>query len=74
MTICLVSQEYPPESTDGGIGTQTWVKATGLVRAGHTVHVLSVGAEDAPPLATKESDGGRHRSPDAASLRGFPRV
>jgi glycosyltransferase involved in cell wall biosynthesis len=57
MNICLVSQEYPPESTDGGIGTQTWVKATGLVRAGHTVHVLSVGGEDAPPLATKEADG-----------------
>ncbi len=57
MTICLVSQEYPPESTDGGIGTQTWVKATGLVRAGHTVHVLSVGGEDAPPLATKEAGG-----------------
>jgi glycogen(starch) synthase len=57
MKICLVSQEYPPESSDGGIGTQTWVKARGLVRAGHTVHVLSVGAEDSPLLATKEADG-----------------
>ena len=57
MKICLVSQEYPPESADGGIGTLTWIKARGLARAGHTVHVLSVGGEDAPPLATKEADG-----------------
>jgi glycogen(starch) synthase len=57
MTICLVSQEYPPETAHGGIGTVTWVKARGLVRAGHTVHVLSVGEEGAPPLATKVADG-----------------
>src|SRR4029453_12631299 len=40
MKICLVSQEYPPE-TGGGIGTQTHLKAHGLARRGHTVHVIS---------------------------------
>jgi len=40
MKICLVSQEYPPE-TAGGIGTQTHLKAHGLARRGHAVHVIS---------------------------------
>jgi glycosyltransferase involved in cell wall biosynthesis len=42
MTICLVSQEYPPETGGGGIGTQTWLRATGLARRGHRMHVVSV--------------------------------
>jgi glycosyltransferase involved in cell wall biosynthesis len=41
MNICLVSQEYPPETPWGGIGSQTRSKALSLVRLGHTVHVLS---------------------------------
>ena len=24
MNVCLVSQEYPPETARGGVGTQTW--------------------------------------------------
>ena len=36
MHICLVSHEYPPETADGGIGTQTWNKAHGLSRLGHS--------------------------------------
>jgi glycogen(starch) synthase len=39
--ICLVSQEYPPETGGGGIGTQTYLKAQGLSARGHDVHVLS---------------------------------
>jgi len=42
MRICLVSQEYPPETADGGIGYQTHAKAHGLARKGHEVHVISV--------------------------------
>ena len=42
MRICLVSQEYPPETADGGIGYQTHAKAHGLARRGHEVHVISV--------------------------------
>ena len=44
MHICLVSHEYPPETADGGIGTQTWNKAHGLSRLGHSVEVLSCSA------------------------------
>ena len=41
LKICLVSQEYPPETGHGGIGTQTYLKAHGLAAMGHDVHVLS---------------------------------
>ena len=41
MNICLVSQQFPPETARGGIGTLTWTTAHGLARLGHTVHVLS---------------------------------
>lgn len=41
MKICLVSQEYPPETGGGGIGTQTYLKAHGLTARGHEVHVVS---------------------------------
>ena len=41
MKIALVSQEYPPETARGGIGTQTYVKAKGLSALGHKVYVIS---------------------------------
>lgn len=41
MRIALVSQEYPPETAKGGIGTQTLLKAHGLAALGHEVHVIS---------------------------------
>ena len=41
MRVALVSQEYPPETAKGGIGTQTYLKAQGLATLGHEVHVLS---------------------------------
>ena len=41
ITICLVSQEYPPQTGGGGVGTQTFLKAQGLGRRGHEVHVVS---------------------------------
>jgi hypothetical protein len=40
MRICLVSQEYPPETAKGGLGTQTYLKAHGLALLGHEVHVI----------------------------------
>ncbi|MEO7803961.1 MAG: glycosyltransferase family 4 protein [Actinomycetota bacterium] len=42
MRILLVSQEYPPETGWGGIGTYTWMLGQGLRELGHEVHVLSV--------------------------------
>ena len=41
MRIALVSQEYPPETALGGIGSQTHAKAHGLAALGHEVSVIS---------------------------------
>ncbi len=41
MRIALVSQEYPPETARGGIGSQTYAKAKGLTALGHEVYVIS---------------------------------
>jgi len=57
MNICLVSQEYPPETPWGGIGTQTRIKAQALARRGHNVHVLSRAADRGPEIRT-ETDAG----------------
>ena len=58
MKICLVSQEYPPETAWGGIATLTLGKAQYMARMGHEVHVLSRSAtEDSPDLRTEMHDG-----------------
>jgi glycosyltransferase involved in cell wall biosynthesis len=41
MNIVLVSQEYPPETAHGGIGTQVYMRAHGLTELGHNVQVLT---------------------------------
>lgn len=41
MRLVLVSQEYPPETAKGGIGTQTYMKAHGLNQLGFDVTVIS---------------------------------
>jgi glycosyltransferase involved in cell wall biosynthesis len=71
MKICLVSQQYPPDTARGGIGTQTWNKATTLARLGHTVHVLSR-ANGATASTSIEVDGRLtvHRMPVDASAPG----
>lgn len=48
MRIALISQEYPPETAKGGLGTQTFVKAHGLARRGHEVYVISRSTNGAP--------------------------
>ncbi len=48
MRIALVSQEYPPETAKGGIGTQTFAKARGLALLAHDVTVISRSANAAP--------------------------
>ena len=64
MNICLVSQEYPPETARGGIGTQTWNKARALVALGHTVHVVSSGGRrDRTPRVTLIDGAVVHRIP-----------
>jgi glycogen(starch) synthase len=55
MRICLVSQEYPPETAKGGLGTQTYLKATGLASVGHEVFVVSASPTGDP--SAKDVDG-----------------
>jgi glycosyltransferase involved in cell wall biosynthesis len=57
MKICLISQEYPPETPWGGIGTQTWNKARALAERGHETHVLSRSAEEGADLRTELDHG-----------------
>jgi glycosyltransferase involved in cell wall biosynthesis len=57
MNICLVSQEYPPDTARGGVSTQTWNKARSLAALGHTVAVLSSAAGPGPDMQTQTADG-----------------
>ena len=41
MNICFFSQEYPPETHVGGIGTYTYNMAGALAKMGHTIHVIT---------------------------------
>jgi hypothetical protein len=43
LCVCLISREYPPETSWGGIGTYTHRLARGLTAAGVTVHVVCQG-------------------------------
>lgn len=62
MRILMVSQEMPPETGWGGIGTYAGIIAPALARAGHEVHVLSV--VDGQDRSTLVRDGITvHRAP-----------
>lgn len=52
--IALISEEYPPLTGWGGIGTYTCNLARGLVAAGHRVEVVAGAAE----AASTQSEGG----------------
>ena len=69
MKVCLVSQEYPPETGGGGIGTQTYLKAQGLSARGHHVEVVSV-SRDTTPRTYQDGGALIHRvgEPDLGDL------
>jgi glycosyltransferase involved in cell wall biosynthesis len=47
LNICLISAEYPSETTGwGGIGTYVHALAHGLARYGHDVHVITAGQQE----------------------------
>lgn len=50
MNILFLTQEYPPETGWGGIGTYTRNVARALVQMGHSVHVLAAAV---PPQTTQ---------------------
>src|SRR5438093_665826 len=54
MRIGLVSQEYPPETAHGGIGTQTYLKAHGLAALGHAVYRPALDSECWPAGTIRE--------------------
>ncbi len=54
MHICLVSQEYPPETVRGGVGVQTWNKAHALAALDHSVHVVSCADKSGPRIVTDD--------------------
>ena len=56
LSVCLVSAEYPPETTAGGVGTYTHDLAHGLMRLGHRVTVVS--ATPAGGVETTRHDSG----------------
>lgn len=63
MRVLLVSQEFPPETGWGGIGTYLGIIAPALVRAGAEVHVLSV-VRGQEPSDVRTADGVHvHRRP-----------
>jgi glycogen(starch) synthase len=43
LNVCLISEEYPPASASGGIGTYAHNLAQGLAEMGHRVHVVARG-------------------------------
>ena len=55
MRIGLVSQEYPPETAHGGIGSQTYLKAHGLTALGHNVRVISRSVDNQKHLYLDEA-------------------
>lgn len=73
MRVLLVSQEYPPETAWGGIGTYVGLHAPALAALGHEVHVLSV--VDGQDASDVQRDGVVvHRRGFARRVRGPGRV
>ena len=52
--ICLLSEEYPPETGWGGIATYNYNLAQGLAESGHRVIVIS-GCIDKPSTTTEDN-------------------
>ncbi|MBN2432140.1 MAG: glycosyltransferase family 4 protein [Acidobacteria bacterium] len=70
--ICLISEEYPPDTGWGGIGTYTYNLARGLVQQGQRVQVVAGCLKSA---ATAEEEGVRvHRIGFAAPKQPVKRL
>jgi glycogen(starch) synthase len=67
--VLLVSQEYPPETAWGGIGTYAGLHAPALAAAGVEVHVLSV-VVDQPPSDVMRHGVHVHRRAIGLRVRG----
>jgi glycosyltransferase involved in cell wall biosynthesis len=58
--VCLLSEEYPPETGWGGIATYNYNLAKGLAAAGHAVHVIA-GCVEKPSETVDEHGIAIHR-------------
>lgn len=65
LSLCLLSQEYPPGLV-GGIGRMTAEIARGLAQHGHSVHVVTRSLHGAPRSIHHEDGVTVHRIPPAA--------
>ena len=74
MKICLVTNEYPPQSHTGGIGTRFRNLALGFVSLGHKVSVIT--RIEGRGNSVSDEDGVRvyRISPSQIALRGFWRI
>ena len=52
LSVCLVSQEFPPHTNWGGVGVQFAILARGLAERGHRVTVISRASPGAPARET----------------------
>src|SRR5437899_2639250 len=57
MRIILVSEEFPPDTARGGIGSQNWNKARAFAALGHDVEVLSALPAPGPARSTRTPEG-----------------
>jgi len=73
MRILLVSQEYPPETGWGGIGTYLGLHAPALAAAGHEVHVLSAVRDQGQSDESREGVA-IHRRDLTRAVRGPGRI
>ncbi|HEY9732373.1 MAG TPA: glycosyltransferase family 4 protein [Drouetiella sp.] len=63
MRICLISREYPPETSWGGIGAYTYQHANALAALGHDVEVIALARKEdtvEPPVANGAENSKRH--------------
>ena len=75
MHICYISQEYPPETGWGGVGSYTYEMAHGMVKRGHRVTIISLAVGD--EKTENDAEVVVHRVkpyPDFNSLKGLWRM
>src|SRR5207244_4050866 len=72
MRICLVSQEYPPETARGGIGSQTYNKAHALaaLERGAVFDVVDVAEDGAEGFGYQINQRPWSRTPVVVQLHG----
>lgn len=66
MRICLISREYPPETSWGGIGAYTYQHANALAALGHDVEVIALARKEdlfEPAIANGAENPKRHVIP-----------